>query len=565
MTQKSPRYISTRNLKWSMMFIAILVIFYGIVFSVNSWNEEKRHRMSELGTIVELGEKSIDSFFLQLESDLRLLARDWEAGYVNISSAQHSERMQRLRYFKQLHPELTNVAVIGVDGKFLDVVVVPKDKPLPSLAGTETWKLFLEEVSPQAQTILGRPTLSPITGEWILPMRHMVYDSTQQPVVVVAATFNVEMLHKFWKGAPVVDVASIGLLRDDGFLYSRFPNPKNVPIVDVYGKPRTGALINHLKENAFPKEGELAGESSLNGPGQFISFRRLNHFPVTLFVTLPQTIVWNDWWNRTKFSLLITLLFFFIGTLTYVVSQKRQILWQEERERLDRLKSEFISVVSHELRTPVTSIRGSLGLLEAGVLGELPPAAANLVSVAHRNSQRLGILINDILDMEKLMLGNVTLNIEPLNFSKSVQAAIEANIGYANTFSVSFEFTAPDEEIRVLADQNRLMQVLSNLLSNAAKFSPTGAKVDIRLHALPNAPAKYKLEIQDVGKGIAAGFRERIFTPFAQENTGDTRSQGGTGLGLNISKTLIEKMQGEIGFESEEGQGSTFWIVLNKA
>jgi signal transduction histidine kinase len=174
-------------------------------------------------------------------------------------------------------------------------------------------------------------------------------------------------------------------------------------------------------------------------------------------------------------------------------------------------------------------------------------------------------LINDILDMEKLMLGNVMLNIEPLDFSAVVQSAIEANIGYANTFSVSFEFTPPSEEIRVLADKNRLMQVLSNLLSNAAKFSPVGSKVDIRLQALPHFPGKYRLEIQDVGKGISASFRERIFTPFAQENTGDTRSQGGTGLGLNISKTLIEKMEGEIGFESEEGHGSTFWIILNKA
>jgi signal transduction histidine kinase len=362
-----------------------------------------------------------------------------------------------------------------------------------------------------------------------------------------------------------MEVATMGLMRDDGYLYSRYPNPKTVSNAEVYGKPRTGALIKHIQQNNFPEEGLIEGSSSLNGTKQFISFRRLNHFPVTLFVNLPQSVVWSDWWERTKLSFLTTLLFFGIGAAIYIISQRRQILWQQERERLDRLKSEFISVVSHELRTPVTSIHGSLGLLQSGVLGELPPAATNLIQIAHRNSQRLGVLINDILDMEKLMLGNVILNIEKLDLNKYIQLAIEANVGYATTYHVNFEFTPCKEEVLVLADANRLMQVLSNLLSNAAKFSPSGAKVEVRLQATPNTLGHYKLEVQDHGRGISKSFRDRIFSPFAQENSSDTRSQGGTGLGLNISKTLIEKMGGNIGFESEEGQGACFWISLKKA
>lgn len=230
-----------------------------------------------------------------------------------------------------------------------------------------------------------------------------------------------------------------------------------------------------------------------------------------------------------------------------------------QRTQVDRMKSEFISTVSHELRTPLTSIRGSLALLEAGVCGNISPKAMMLVNVAHRNSQRLIGLVNDILDMEKLASDGLLLQLQPVDLVQLVHHGIEANSGYAETFHVRYLFTSHPEQVWVSADADRLMQVLTNLLSNAAKFSPAHTQVEMRLQLENNV---CKLEIADQGPGIPATFHNRIFGKFAQADGSNTRQQGGTGLGLHISKSLIEKMNGQIGFIPAPEKGTIFWFTL---
>ncbi len=233
-----------------------------------------------------------------------------------------------------------------------------------------------------------------------------------------------------------------------------------------------------------------------------------------------------------------------------------------ERKAAERLKDEFISVVSHELRTPLTSISGSLGLMAAGAGGELPPKANRLVQIANQNSERLTRLINDILDLEKASNGKLQLAIEPHPIRQIVEQVIEANQPYVQRLGVHLTLESSSADAIVAVDRDRFAQILTNIVSNAAKFSPRGETVSVRV--LANDAAAVRVEVSDRGAGIPEAFRSRIFQKFAQADSSDTRAKGGTGLGLSIAKSLVESMDGTIGYESSS-TGTTFHVCVPKA
>lgn len=230
-----------------------------------------------------------------------------------------------------------------------------------------------------------------------------------------------------------------------------------------------------------------------------------------------------------------------------------------ERKKIDRMKNEFVSTVSHELRTPLTSIRGSLGLVAGGIAGEISAQAKSLIDIAYKNSERLVRLINDILDVEKIESGNMDLELKPQDLMSLIDQSIEANRSYGDTYGVSFKVTEAMHGTQVNVDHDRLMQVMANLLSNAAKFSPANGEVEI---AVRQGKRGVRVMVMDKGSGIPEAFHDRIFQKFSQADSSDTRQKGGTGLGLSISKAIIEKMGGEIGFESTAGSGTVFYFEL---
>jgi PAS domain S-box-containing protein len=230
-----------------------------------------------------------------------------------------------------------------------------------------------------------------------------------------------------------------------------------------------------------------------------------------------------------------------------------------EHYEIDRLKREFVSTVSHELRTPLTSIRGALGLVAGGAAGPLPAQAKSLLDIALKNSERLARLVNDILDMEKIEAGQLQFNMEELQIAPLLEAAVEGNRAYAEQFGVVLAVENDAPGVRVRADMDRLTQVITNLLSNAVKFSPKGETVRL---AASRRESIVRLEVRDRGPGIPEEFRSRIFGRFQQADSSDTRQKGGTGLGLAITRLIVEQLGGMVGFETEIGRGSTFWVEL---
>ena len=234
-----------------------------------------------------------------------------------------------------------------------------------------------------------------------------------------------------------------------------------------------------------------------------------------------------------------------------------------ERRQIDRMKDEFLATVSHELRTPLTSIIGALGLLAGGAAGALPPDAAPLAEVARRNGERLSRLIDDILDITKLESDRLVLHLRPLSPASLLREAVAANDGYAQGAQVRLllEGAGPDDaplpEVRL--DPDRFGQVMANLISNAIKHSPPGETVRIGVQA---DDAGLRVTVRDRGPGIDPRFRARMFEKFSQADGSDRRAQGGTGLGLYITRLLVERMGGRIQADPVEGRGAAFTLRL---
>ena len=246
--------------------------------------------------------------------------------------------------------------------------------------------------------------------------------------------------------------------------------------------------------------------------------------------------------------------------------QHQHSLQLSQRSELDTLKDEFISTVSHELRTPLTSIRGALGLLSSGIIGDVDAKALNLLRIAVTNTDRLIRLINDILDLERMESGRAPLQIRRCSLRDLSQQAIETMtpLADANTVHLALEpFTVAQaafpEALFFDGDADRILQVLTNLLSNAIKFSPPASTVRIHTEATSDS---ILLKIVDEGRGIPSDKLDTIFDRFQQVEPSDARQKGGTGLGLAICRSIVQQHSGSIWAQRNLVAGTTLYVML---
>ncbi|MDE0766286.1 MAG: ATP-binding protein [Amylibacter sp.] len=229
------------------------------------------------------------------------------------------------------------------------------------------------------------------------------------------------------------------------------------------------------------------------------------------------------------------------------------------RQETDKTKSKFISRVSHELRTPLTSIKGALGLIQAGVFDKSPEKLPSIIDIAYKNTERLHHLIDEILDIEKLESGKMSFKMHSTNISALLEEAIAANEFYGAEYGITFSFSGIAAPLFVNGDSDRLMQLMGNLLSNAAKFSSHGGHVEV---TLARNDGRLRIAVRDYGCGIPQDAQQTIFEKFTQADSTDHRRQMGSGLGLNIAKMIVEEHDGLINFTTEVDKGTTFYVDL---
>lgn len=253
-----------------------------------------------------------------------------------------------------------------------------------------------------------------------------------------------------------------------------------------------------------------------------------------------------------NYSFIYAMFFFVVAIMVFVIRK-------EEKLRLDaeKHKDDFLSVINHELRTPITSIKGALGLVANGITGEINEKTRELITIALNNSERLNLLINDLLDIKKFESGKMELNLIPTQINDFVESCINTHQGYAVKHNVQFQLRHTQTGLFADIDPDRMEQVISNLLSNAAKY---GAEQDHIIIDVSKTSDNIRISITDHGPGIPEGFKDRIFQKFTQSSI--EHHKGGTGLGLSIVKMIVEAHDGKINFTSQSGKGTTFVVDL---
>lgn len=310
-----------------------LLLGFVAIFGWHSWHEEKDEQLRQLQTVLELSQKSLDRYFVQLETGLRGLSLDIQhaGGAADTAPAQ-----ELLRRFSELHPENVSINYVLLDGHVL-TSSSSTPRPSPSIAGGASFAAFVQALRPDTRLELGRPFFGPASQQWVFPIRYVVRDAAGQAVGALSALLPVALLQDFWSQAPMNDGILIGLMRDDGYLLSRYPLSTGASLSDIYGEPRHGALRNYLIAHDLPSRGYVEGYNTQGRADYGNAFARLDHYPATVFVAIPTSQFTLGWWQRVRVPFLLVALLGGTGISGYYF-----ILRTDRARELERRRSEAV-------------------------------------------------------------------------------------------------------------------------------------------------------------------------------------------------------------------------------
>ena len=313
-------------------FLVTLVLLYAIIVGWRSWIEEKARHVGQLATIADLEAKAIHNYFSGLGISLKNIGEDVAALRDPVDLDQAHRVVKR---FWESRPDLFNVALSQPDGKVLLTARTAPSQTKASLGNQASFKEFVAQAGLGRMSAIGRPVTGAVLTRAIVPFRHAVKGADGKLKYIVSASIPLEYLQSYWMDAPIVAKASIGVVRDDGYLLSRYPVPNNVASDEMFASPRSDALVNHLQKRKFPEAGNVEGSS---GPGEhdaLFVFRRLGYFPATVFIAMPLSEIKATWWERFQGTLYLSVIFIVTGLVAVRYGLRRQRMWQFEQEGIE--------------------------------------------------------------------------------------------------------------------------------------------------------------------------------------------------------------------------------------
>ena len=317
-----------RNIRGAFKLALFWMTLFVIGYSWNSWEAEKKAQIEQLSLLAELESKFLDSFFGHAESSLNMLSQDLQSEKLKMGGERAHLLLKRI---KQANPDFANVVVFRPDGQMVASALTPSGARLPHYGQESSFISGRDVLRTGADFNIGRPTVGRLINEWVIPLRYAMRDPNGELAYIIVATLPLSRQQSFWQSLYLPKNLVIGLLRDDGYLVSRYPAPQQEKLEEVYGKPRAGALLNFLKTSRFPQFGVVEGASTL-GTESVIAFHRLTWNQVTFFIATPVSHVRGQWWKNTQAFYFLTAVFLLSGIGIYLWLMRSQVSWETERE-----------------------------------------------------------------------------------------------------------------------------------------------------------------------------------------------------------------------------------------
>ena len=311
--------------------IIVTILIFSLMVSLYLY-EQERQSYEQLGSnVLTISEAWFSTYFSDLQNMLQELRKDLQLrdGKIDYGRAQAA-----LKFYVRVHPELSNITLMRADGQILLTANTGHSPTFPSMASDPSFADYLRNHRKESVD-MGRPIIGRLQKQWLIPVRLGIYDDLDRLLYVLSANLPLSFVDKFWENAPITQKGAIGLMRDDGFLAGRHPVPAGADLDNVFGKPRTGALVNYLRAKSFPAAGTLEGPSSLDGPDHFITFKRLRIYPLTIFVSIPKAELYKSWWSRISGFYLVIALLFVASLVAYRQLKRKHRSMEKKKNQAD--------------------------------------------------------------------------------------------------------------------------------------------------------------------------------------------------------------------------------------